>query len=376
MKNLNLLQLLPSLESGGVEQGVIDLANFIGTINRRSFIVSNGGKMTQLLDRKNVIHIKMPVDSKNFFLMPLVAKKLNKVILENKINIVHVRSRAPAWLLRFISNKSFKTISTFHNIYGSQNFLKKYYNKALGKADCVVAISDYVKSKIIDIYKIKANKITVINRGVDTNFFNSIINDNNLFADFISKFDIPSDNKIILFPGRLTEWKGQIEFLKILEFYKDKKVICYFVGDDKNQSFNSKLIKVINKKGLEKNCRILGHLSSQNLRMMYICADVVISAPLRPEGFGRIISESLSMKKIILSYNFGGAENQLSNLNSLFKINPHDQVEMKEKIDKVFNLPKDYIDNLGSISRTHIIKNFSKEKMIEGYMSLYRNILL
>ena len=375
MKNLNLLQLVPSLESGGVEQGTIDLANFLAKKNIRSFIVSKGGKMLQNLDKKNVKHIAMDIGSKNFFLMPFVAKKLKKIIEENEINILHVRSRAPAWLLKFIKYKSFKTISTFHNVYGTENVLKKHYNKALADADHIVAISSYVKSTITEIYGIKAKNISVINRGINTDFFNSKISNKDIFIKFVSSYNIPENKKIILFPGRLTEWKGQIKFLNILESYKDKKVICYFIGDDKNKNYTSKLSKYINKKGLHHICKIMGHLPPNDLKMMYICADVIVSAPLKPEGFGRIISEALSMKKIILSYDFGGAKDQLSDLSSLFKITPNDQEELKDRIDKVFNLSRSYIEKLGSISRSHVINNFSDQKMFENYLKLYQKIL-
>ncbi len=376
MKNFNLLQIVPSLESGGVEQGTIDVANFLGERNLGSFIVSNGGNMLTLLNKRKTKHIKLPVHSKNILAMPFIAKKLNKIIKNNNINIVHVRSRAPAWFLKFIQKKNFKTVSTFHNIYGSNNFFKKTYNKALSEVDYIVAISEFVKSKIIYTYKINENKITVINRGIDTKFLDPENIDMNKFANFLSKYNITEEKKIILYPGRLTEWKGQINFLKIIESYKDKQIICYFAGDDKNQSYTSKLIKEINKKGIRKNCKVLGHLSKENLKMMYKVADIVISAPLTPEGFGRTISESLAMKKIILSYDYGGAKDQLAKLSAIYKISPHNILELKNKIEKVLALSNEYKNNLNSIARQHVINNFSKEKMLENYLSFYQNTVL
>jgi len=110
--------------------------------------------------------------------------------------------------------------------------------------------------------------------------------------------------------------------------------------------------------------------------MMYKCADIVISAPLEPEGFGRTISESLAMKKIVLCYDYGGARDQLNGLDEIYKVSLHDQTEMKNKIDKIIKLSNPYKDNLGSISRRHVIKNFSKEKMLENYLNFYQNIVL
>ena len=195
MKNFNLLQIIPSLDSGGVEQGTVDVANFIGKKNLGSFIVSNGGRMLVLLNRKKTDHFKLPIHSKNIFSLPFVANKLSKIISVKKINIVHVRSRFPAWYLQIIRNKKFKTVSTFHNVYGSQNLFKKIYNKALGRVDHIVAISDFVKSTIINTYKISENKITVINRGVDTKLFNAEINNSNNFINFLDKYSLSSEKK-------------------------------------------------------------------------------------------------------------------------------------------------------------------------------------
>ncbi len=376
MKKFSLLQLLPALDSGGVEQGTVDLANFIGKSNLGSFVVSKGGNMESQLDRKTTKHIKLSANTKNFFYMPFVANKLSKIIYDNHIDIVHVRSRAPAWLLQFTDKKKFKSVSTFHNIYGSSNFLKKYYNKSLSKVDHIIAISHYVKSQIIDLYGLNENSINVIHRGIDTEHFNPDDNNQNDIMKFLNKYEIPNDKKIILYPGRFTDWKGQINFLKIIENYKNDKLMFYFVGDDKNKSYYSKLIREIKNKNISHICKIFGNLSKQDLKIMYFLSDLIISAPLKPEGFGRVISESLAMKKIILSYNFGGAEEQLRNLDSIYRITPKDQNELKIKIDKVLEFSKEYISNIGNESRNHIIDNFSKKKMLENYLSFYNRILL
>ncbi len=372
MKDLKLLQIVPSLESGGVEQGTVDVANYIASKGLSSFVASSGGEMMKQLDRKKVHHITLPLYSKNIVIMFKNANKLKKIIEKNHINLVHVRSRAPAWILRYISNNKFKTVSTFHNVYGNQNFIKRYYNKGMCNVDKIVAISEYVKSSIVDIYKINDKKITIIDRGIDTNFFNPEIQNENQYVEFLSKYNVPGDKKIILYPGRLTSWKGQIEFLNILELLDFKNLICYFIGDDKNNSYKNKLTNQIKKRNLSFCCKIVGHLSREDIRFMYKSADIIISAPKKPEGFGRIVSESLAMKKIVLSYNFGGVKNQLLGLNKLFSVNPLDNEEMIEKINKVFKLSRSAINDLGEISRNHVINNFSKETMLNNYYNFYQ----
>ena len=375
MKKFNLMQIVPTLNSGGVEQGTLDLANYIAEKEMRNLIISNGGKMLSYLNKKYVHHYRLPVHSKNFFIMPFVGKKINAIIKENYINILHIRSRAPAWLIPYIDKKNLITVSTFHNVYGCENIIKKTYNKALAKTDYIVAISKYVKEEIIEHYKINPQKITIINRGVDTKFFDPKIVDNNEFINFLTKYNIPNDKKIILYPGRLTEWKGQLEFLNIVERIKDESFFFCFAGDDKNINFKKKLINQINKKNLQNKKKILGHLNRNDLKLMYHCSDLVVSMPTKPEGFGRIVSESLSMKKMILAYNFGGVKNQLANLDDIYKIDSKDQNLLIEKIKFVLSSTPDNFELLKSKSRDYIAINFSKKNMLEEYIRFYRKIL-
>ena len=375
MKKFKLMQIVPEMNSGGVEQGTLDVANFLGKNHYNNVIVSNGGKMLTYLDKKRVSHYKLPVHSKNFFTKPILAKKINKIITQENINILHVRSRAPAWLLPFIKKTNLNTISTFHNIYGHENYFKKIYNSQLSKVDIIVAISKYVKNEIIKIYKINPNKIKIINRGIDFNFFNNKINDELNFGNFINKKNIDPNKKIILFPGRLTKWKGQIEFLKIIEYFKDEPIKFYFVGDDKNLSYYNRLSSQINYKKLNNSCQILGHLNKEELKIMYQCSDIIISAPIKPEGFGRTISESLAMKKIILAYNFGGAKDQLEDLSNLYKVKPFDFNELKEKINIVLNLNKNDILTMVDKARINAEKKFSNNIMLSSYKNLYEEII-
>ena len=371
MDNFNLMQVLPTFNSGGVEKGTLDLSNYLASVGMHNHIASNGGPMLTYLNKKYVKHYTLPVHSKNFFLKPFVALKLNKIIRKQKINILHIRSRAPAWLLPYISKKNIKTVSTFHNVYGNENFVKSFYNKQLSKVDKVVAISNFVKKEIIKNYKINSDKITVVNRGIDTNIFNANTIEQNQLISFLKKFNIDTKKKIILFPGRLTNWKGQIDFLKIVSAFKDQSIIFYFVGDDKNKSYLKKLLNEINNNNLNENCRVLGHLQDNDLKMLYYFASLVVSAPLKPEGFGRIVSETLSMKKIILSYNFGGAQNQLEGLDSLYKIEPYNVEELINRINTVLNLDINTINKMGEVAREYVVNNFSKEIMLKSYMNFY-----
>ena len=364
MKQLRLLQIVPNLESGGVERGTIDLSNHLAKKGCENFIISNGGKLlTSLAFSKEVL--KNPITIfKNI-------KKIRRIIKKNKINIINVRSRAPAWSAYYASKNICTSIATFHNVYGHNNLFKRSYNKGMSKMNYIIAISKYVKDSISKIYNIDKKKIFIIHRGVDTNFFQPNIISENDFVNFVYKFNLPFDKKIILFPGRITEWKGQIEFLDVLKNCNLNEILCIFAGDIKNNSYSKKLEKMIYKKGLNSVCKIIGDIDINDLRFMYKISDVIISAPLKPEGFGRIISEGLSMEKIVLSYNFGGAQEQISNLSEIYAVNPLDKKDMLKKINSIFELSPHKIQSLGKLARDHIINNFSKEKMIKKYINFY-----
>jgi len=375
MKKINLMQILPSLDSGGVEQGTLDLANYIASLETENFILSNGGRMLSYLNKKYVKHYDMPVHSKNFLKMPFLAKKINKIIKDRNINILHIRSRAPAWLLPYINKKNLRTVSTFHNVYGHENFIKKFYNKALSKTDYIVAISNYVREEIIKNYQINPNKIKVINRGVDLDFYDGKPLDEKKLMNFLNQNYISPNYKTILYPGRLTEWKGQIQFLNIIEKLKDKPYIFYFVGDNKNSNYTKNLIQQIKIKNLDNNCKIMGHFDKENLKMMYYCSDLVISMPLKPEGFGRIISESIAMNKIIIANNIGGAKNQLENLDDIYKIDTNESDKIVDKINFILETPLENFEKLKFQSREYIVNNFSKKQMLENYFNLYMDII-
>ena len=154
--------------------------------------------------------------------------KIKNIINENKINIVHTRSRAPAWTVYYAKkNKKIKLVSTFHNVYNSTNLVKKFYNSGLGRADSIIAISNFVKNKIINLYNIPEKKITVIYRGIDQKQFDIKTINEELFVKFIRNNNISDYKKIILYPARLTAWKGQIEFLKVLKKLDHKKYFSW-----------------------------------------------------------------------------------------------------------------------------------------------------
>ena len=373
MSSFNLVQIVPSLESGGVERGTVDVANFLSEKKMQNFIITSGGKMTKELD-ENFTHVhKLPVDTKNFFSYPLLAKKINQFIKANNINLVHVRSRGPAWMINLMSKNNIKTISTFHNVYSGNWYLKKMYNKGLSKMDHLVAISEYVKDTIVKKYSLIENNISVINRGIDTEYFNQPV-DFKKRDKVIKMNQIDVEKKIILFPARMTSWKGQLEFIDVIKKINTKNVLVLFAGDTKNGSYARLVRDKIIQSNLTSVCKILGSVKQDEIRSLYQIADISVSFPLSAEGFGRTISESLYSNTPVLAFDFGGVKNQMENLSNLFKAKPHDYHSLPAKIEVLLNLSEDKKKEALKEVKSVIEKKFSKINMVNQYMKLYESV--
>jgi glycosyltransferase involved in cell wall biosynthesis len=373
MSSFNLVQIVPSLESGGVERGTVDVANFLAEKKIKNFIITSGGKMIKELDNNFTQVHHLPVASKNFFSYPFIASKINQFIKANNINLVHVRSRGPAWMINLMSNNNIKTISTFHNVYGGNSYLKKMYNKGLSKMDHLVAISEYVKETIAKKYNITENSILVINRGIDTEYFNKTF-DVKKRDDVINTYQIDTAKKIILFPARVTSWKGQLEFIDVIKKIDTQNLMVLFAGDTKNESYTRLVKDKINQENLTNVCKILESVNQDEIRNLYQIVDLSVSFPLRAEGFGRTISESLYSNTPVLAFNYGGVKNQLENLSDLFKAKPHDYQGLPTKIEVLLNLTDNQKKEALQDAQSVIEKKFSKINMVNQYMKLYESV--
>ena len=373
MSSFNLVQIVPTLDSGGVERGTVDVANFLAEKKIKNFIITSGGKMIKELN-DNFTHVhQLPVASKNFFSYPLIARKINQFIKANNINIVHVRSRGPAWIINLMTKNNIKTIATFHNVYGGNSYLKKMYNKGLSKMDHLVAISEYVKKTIVKKYNLSPNKISVINRGIDTEYFNRPL-DGETKDNIIKNHKIDTTKKIILFPARITNWKGQLEFIDVIKKMDTQNILVLFAGDTKNESYTKLVRDKIDQNNLDGIFKILGSINQDKMRSLYQIADLSVSFPLRAEGFGRTVSESLYSKTPVLAFDYGGVKNQLANLSDMFKVKPQDYQGLPVKIEKLLSLTEDQNKAVLEGAQAVIESNFSKINMVNQYLKLYESI--
>ncbi len=372
----NILQILPKLNSGGVERGTIEIATAITKAGFKSYVISAGGKMVAQLAATKTEHILLDVASKNPFKIWLNAFKIRKIIQNKKIDLVHARSRVPA-ISAYLAcqNTSAKFITTFHGVYSGKSALKKKYNSIMLKGEKIITVSNFIKNHIQTNYNFTdMNRVKTIYRGVDLNEFNLKKVSKTKIATYIKTYQLPLDKKIILLPARLTEWKGQLFFLEALTKVTNKNYHALIVGNiDVHSNYKNKLDNFVKENQLEQQVSFLPAVS--DLVNLYHLADIVISASLRPEAFGRTIIEAGAMGKIVIATNHGGAQETIINGKTGFLLAELTNSELAQKIDYILNLNATQKNNIATNAKTYVRKNFSVAKMQKETINLYKKIL-
>ena len=379
---LKVLQVIPRLGYGGAEIGCYDLAHYLKEQKSSSFIATSGGELLKYIDKKKVKLFRLPVHSKNPLLILINIFILTFIVLFYKINILHVRSRAPAWSCYYVSKITrCKLVTTFHGTYNFNSSIKKYYNAIMLKSDCVIAGSNFIFSHIKEKYPeyiSRIKKFLVIFRGINTEYYDP---DNIKESDrikFLKKLNIEGNKKIILMPGRLTEWKGQEIFIEALNDLKTKygykNFIAILLGPDQGRKiYKKKLIRLIERFRLNNEVIFLEHAPS--MPVAYSVSNVIVSASIEPEAFGRISVEAQSMKKPIVASNIGGSMETIVDNKTGLLFSSSDHHSLSEKLDFIFRLDDTSLNVMGNNGRKNVQKKFNVEKMCFSTYSEYKKLI-
>ncbi len=375
MTSKTIMQVLPSLKQGGVEVGTIEIATALQKANIPNIVVSSGGPMVEQLKKIGVKHITLPVHTKNPFKIWKNSKKLAKIAQENNVGLMHVRSRAPAWSVWLTSKKTgIPFITSYHGIYGIKPAIKKLYNGAMLKGLCTIAVSNYVKQHLVDVYHYPENKIYVIHRGADLNRFNPDKITQEQIDEFAEKNQIPLDKPIITLVGRLSKIKGQKELLFALKQMSNKSVTCLLIGGGATPEYQRELNELIQSLPEETNLKIVS-VPSDKMPIVYALTDVVVSARTTPEAFGRTISEANAMNKIVVAFNHGGPTETIIHGKTGFLTPVGDIPVLAKTLDKVLEMSPSEKKKMEQAARDNTIQNFSVQKMCEKTLKLYRELL-
>ncbi len=371
-----VLQVLPELEMGGVEIGTLQIATELKNQGIKNFVASQGGRLTYDLEKLRIPHLQLPLKSKNIFTMLRNARKLEQFIKENGINIVHARSRAPAWSAYWAAKRAgVKFVTTFHGSYGLGPWgIKKFYNRVMTYGDRVIVISNYIKDHVLKNYKVDENRLRLIFRCVDIDKFSPDKVSPERLINKIKEYHIPEDKPVLFLGGRITHWKGQHLLLEALSKMKNDNYYCVIAGDEQGRDeYLKKLHNMIKKYHLENKICIKGKVLDMPAAMM--TATVVLSTAIEPEAFGRISIEGQAMGKIVVASNIGGSLDTITDevTGKFFKSN--DAQSLADALDWALSLSDAKKEKIAKAGIKNAREHFTKQIMCDKTIGVYKEVL-
>jgi len=375
-KKYTIAQILPALNTGGVERGVVEVSKALNENGFKSIVISSGGHMVSQLKRNGTIHYELNVNTKNPLRWPKIRNQVKLILEKENVDLIHLCSRAPAWItLPLASILDVPVITSVHMRFRKTNFVKKYYNSVLTKGNAIIAISKHIEKSIIESFSSPSikKKITVIHRGVDLDLFNS----NNIMPARIiaqSKVLNLKDNiPVIIMAARPAMWKGYMELIRALSLVQ-QNFQCVLIGaGDGSQRFQKLLINHIIKLKLETKVKLAK--STNDIQAALLLGDLVVMPSITPEPFGRIILEAQALGKIPIAFDHGGATETIIDGQNGFLAVPVKVESLAEKISFALSLKKNDRQKMAEYSKKVVSKNFSHDRMCKLTLSLYKQCI-
>lgn len=374
-KQPTIMQIIPELGAGGAEQGCIDVADAIIKAGGKALVVSNGGYRINELERIGATHINLPVHSKNPITMMSNTWRLKRLIKKHKVDIIHTRSRAPAWSAWRACKKSpCHYMSTCHAPYNISGKAKRFYNSAVAKGEIVIAISNHVAKYLTDNYDIAPERIRLVHRGIPIDRFHPTTITPERMIELASQWRVPDGAYVILLPGRITRWKGHLVLIEAMAKLHRDDIFCVMIGSDQGRAeYRKELEDAITEKALGTKVRIVDQCT--DMPAAYMLSNIVVSASTDPEGFGRVPVEAQAMGKAIIATDHGGAQETIVRGKTGWLIPPSDPNALATAIDEALSISSTQHAILATRSMAHIAENFTKTIMTEKTLDVYAELL-
>jgi glycosyltransferase involved in cell wall biosynthesis len=376
LDSVTILQVLPAMGAGGgVERGTVEIADAITAQGGRALVVSNGGDGVHEIKRAGAEHIRLPVHSKNPLVMYANIQRLADLMKAEGVDIIHARSRAPAWSAYFAAKRAgIPLVTTFHGTYTAGNALKRRYNSVMARGERVIAISRFIGGHLHKNYGAPANKIRIIHRGVNLDRFDPAKVSAERVTVWASDWRREDALPVVMLPGRLTRWKGQTMLIEALAKLGRRDIRCLLVGGDQGRAeYRRELENLVNNHGLGEIVRIVDHCD--DMPAAYMLTDVVVSASTDPEAFGRILIEAQAMGRPVVASNHGGAQETVIEGETGWLFPPGDVDSLAALLDQVLNMSGEDRAVLSAKAIANARVNFSKQAMCDKTLDVYREIL-
>jgi glycosyltransferase involved in cell wall biosynthesis len=369
-----VLQILPSLISGGAERGTVELAGALVEAGWTSYVASGGGPLEREIARAGAMHLTLPLASKNPLVMRRNSGTLIRLIRQLGVDVVHARSRAPAWSAGAAARTTGRHfVTTFHKAEGARTALKRRYNSVMARGDRVIAISDFVADHAANVYGVSRDRLRTIPRGVDLAVFDPNRVSAQRIINLAGQWRLPDGMSVVMLPGRLTRWKGGLDFIEAVAKLGRRNICCVLAGSEQRPGFRRELEVAIRDTGVAGGFRIVEEC--RDMPAAYMLADVVVSASRDPEGFGRVIVEAQAMGRPVIATNHGGARETIVPEVTGWLVPPRDPAALAAAINEALSLGADERQQLGGRARAHIATNFTREAMCARTIEVYEELL-
>ncbi len=370
-----VMQVLPRLGTGGVERGTVDIAAALVGAGWRALVVSEGGPLSHQVERAGGIHVRLPVQAKNPLVMARNAFALGRLIERHDIDIVHARSRAPAFSAFAAARRARRPfVTTFHGTYDTGTPAKLWYSAIMTRGDRIVAISDFIARHIQTTYGVDAARIATIHRGIDTARFDPEQVSAQRMVSLAGEWRLPDGFPVVMMPGRLSRWKGHAVFVEALARLGRDDVRCLIVGVAEGSArYRRELDALIAARGLGPIVHMIDRC--EDMPAAYMMADVVVSAATEPEAFGRVAAEAQAMGRPVIAADHGGARETVVPGETGWLVTPGDADALAGAIAAALALEDEHRARLGQRGRAHVQANFTVELMRAHTLDLYRELL-
>jgi glycosyltransferase involved in cell wall biosynthesis len=374
-----ILQIIPRLDTGGAERATIDVARALAADGYRALVASEGGRMENELRDAGGTLVRMRAASKNPLTVLANANRLARLIRKEGVALVHARSRAPAWSALLAAKRTgIPFVTTYHGFYNAKSALKRFYNSVMARGDVVIANSQWTAEHIAKTYPSQESKLVAIPRGIDLTYFDPDAVSLTRVAALRRTWGIADNDLVVLLPGRLTRWKGQLVLIEALARLRREgrlpNVHAVLAGDAQGRdAYTSELNDAIAAAGLVDVVVCPGHVT--DMPAAYLASDVVTSASTDPEAFGRVAAEAAAMRRPVIATAHGGAMETVINGESGMLVPPNDAAALADAMAELLAAPPEHLAEMGERGRTHVTRRFSTESMCAATLDVYRTLL-
>lgn len=372
-----ILQLLPSLKSGGVERGTIEMAVAMKEAGMTPLVASSGGPLVRQLEQAGVKHFTLPLNRKAPWAIYSNINHIERLIEEHDVDLLHARSRAPAWSAYYAARRTgCHLVTTFHGTYGLGGKWKQRYNSIMTKGEKVIAISEFIERHIRENYTIETNRLVTIPRGVDLKVFDPSDIDEVRLMRLFHYLTIPSELPVVLMPARLTRWKGHTFLIEALKRVSHRQFFCIIIGDSKDHGrYRDELQTMIREYDLVGNVKIVPH--TYDMAATYHVASVVACVSLDAEAFGRVAVEAQAMGKPVIATNHGGFLETILPGETGWLVPPHDVDALAQALEEALALPKNPARRaaMEEACKKHARENYPISRMTSATLDVYREVL-